>query len=58
MPDTYYGFFLSIGFFFTLGVLSALAVSLVFLKLITGVVDYFWPKLKDSKDGFNNHKGK
>lgn len=52
MPDTYYGFFMSIGFFFfTLGVLSALAVSLVFLKLITGVVDYFWPKPKETKDG-------
>lgn len=58
MPDAFYAFFLSVGFFFTLGVLLALALAFTLLTAVSKLVDYLWPKPKESKDGTNNYQGK
>lgn len=51
MPNGDFFFFYSIGFFLMQGAIVAIATSALIYVAIAKIVNLFWPKPKESKDG-------
>lgn len=56
MPNSDFFFFYSIGFFLMQGAIVAIATSALIYIAIAKIVNLFWPKPKESKDGLKSSK--